>query len=122
MPPTFPRSAAVELDGLNAELGAASPATIAAIEVPNTDRLSAPHAKYQSLRQQMIGLQEQLDWETYRLYGLIDEALTLPDGEPPIRLGERAFEIVLARQMAAGTIDDEVVRSAWIDADYGVAS
>ena len=51
----------------------------------------------------MIALQEELDWEVYRLYGLLDEDLTLPDGDvPPLRLGERAFEIVLARRVAAG--------------------
>ena len=51
----------------------------------------------------MIALQEELDWEVYRLYGLVDEDLTTGDEpEPPLQLGERAFEIVLARKMAAG--------------------
>ena len=46
----------------------------------------------------MIALQEELDWECYRLYGVIEESLTLPpDQVPSLRLGERAFEIVLAR-------------------------
>src|SRR5690606_31198418 len=50
-----------------------------------------------------ISAQERLDWEVYRLYGLVDEDLTTGDEpEPPLRLGERAFEIVLARRMAAG--------------------
>ncbi len=53
--------------------------------------------------QRMISLQEELDWECYRLYGLTAEDLTLPvDQVPGIHLGERAFEIVLARRMAAG--------------------
>ncbi|MGE4182528.1 MAG: hypothetical protein AB7J34_22105, partial [Limisphaerales bacterium] len=51
----------------------------------------------------MISLQEELDWECYRLYGLIEEELALPADEVPgVKLGERAFEIVLARRMAAG--------------------
>ena len=51
----------------------------------------------------MIAAQEELDWECYRLYGLIDEDLTLPRRRcPAIALGERAFEIVLARRVAAG--------------------
>ena len=51
----------------------------------------------------MIALQEDLDWRCYRLYGLTDDGLCLPTGSvPPIRLGERAFEIVLARKMAVG--------------------
>lgn len=51
----------------------------------------------------MIAAQERLDWDVYRRYGLIDENLTPGDApEPPLRLGERAFEIVLARRIAAG--------------------
>ena len=46
----------------------------------------------------MIALQEELDWQCYRLYGILDEDLTLPfDQVPPLQLGQRAFEIVLAR-------------------------
>jgi hypothetical protein len=73
----------------------------------------------------MIRLQEDLDWECYRLYGLLEEGLTYPgcpsqvvrgpeentdDGELKtensfgIQLGERAFEIVLARKMARGEV------------------
>ena len=55
----------------------------------------------------MIALQEELDWRCYRLYGLLPEgAGELEHPNPPeVRLGERAFEIVLARRMAAGTLD-----------------
>jgi hypothetical protein len=46
----------------------------------------------------MIALQEELDWQCYRLYGIIEDDLTLPTHQvPPLQLGERAFEIVLAR-------------------------
>jgi hypothetical protein len=44
----------------------------------------------------MIAVQEELDWEVYRLYGLLDGDLTTED-PPELRLGERAFEILLAR-------------------------
>lgn len=50
----------------------------------------------------MVAQQEELDWECYRLYGLIDEDLTYSGELPGINLGERAFEIVLARAMADG--------------------
>jgi len=51
----------------------------------------------------MIALQEELDWDVYRLYGLLTEreAAELcadPSTVPDLRLGERAFEIVLARR------------------------
>ncbi len=53
----------------------------------------------------MIAAQERLDWKCYRLYGLVDEDLTSGDEpEPPLALGERAFEIVLARRMATGEV------------------
>lgn len=51
----------------------------------------------------MITVQEELDWEVYRLYGLINDDLTYSgDDIPGLALGERAFEIALARQVAAG--------------------
>ena len=56
----------------------------------------------------MIGLQEELDWQCYGLYGLLPENVQAQDLEHlvmapiPVALGERAFEIVLARRMAAG--------------------
>ncbi len=51
----------------------------------------------------MLAVQEELDWEVYRLYELIDDDLTYSGAEPPgIRLGERAFEIALARQVIDG--------------------
>ena len=59
----------------------------------------------------MISLQEELDWQCYRLYGLTDAGDDLewpkdqPDALPPLTLGERAFEISMARQMAAGELE-----------------
>ena len=59
----------------------------------------------------MIALQEELDWECYRLYGVIDEECRYVDEAenpcepPPLALGERAFEIVLARRIAAGEVE-----------------
>ena len=42
----------------------------------------------------MIALQEELDWQIYHRYGLLEESLTLPgDDVPSLRQGERAFEI-----------------------------
>src|SRR5439155_25644620 len=66
------------------------------------------HAR--GLRSLMISLQEELDWQCYRLYKLIDEDLTYVKEPPPIQLGQRAFEIVMARQMAAGELE-----TAWFD-------
>lgn len=57
----------------------------------------------------MISEQENLDWEVYHQYGLIDEDLNLANyaETPGLSLGERAFEIALARRMAAGEVETE---------------
>jgi hypothetical protein len=52
----------------------------------------------------MIALQEELDWRCYRLYDLISDAPEFAD-PPPLWLGERAFEIVMARKIAAGELE-----------------
>ncbi len=70
--------------------------------VPRTARRRA-----ESLRRQMIATQEELDWRCYRLYGLLpaggDAAAYEHPAPPEVALGERAFEIVLARRMAGGS-------------------
>ena len=59
----------------------------------------------------MISLQEELDWECYRLYRVIDNDCRYldktgnPCDPPPLVLGQRAFEIVMARGMAAGELE-----------------
>lgn len=61
---------------------------------------------WEETRERMIALQEELDWECYRLYGLIDEDLTYGGEVPPgIRFGERAFEMVMGSRMAAGELE-----------------
>ena len=57
----------------------------------------------------MIALQEELDWDVYQRYGLLDEteaAELIADRAdvPELKLGERAFEIRLARQIAKGEV------------------
>ncbi|TVQ88635.1 MAG: BREX-2 system adenine-specific DNA-methyltransferase PglX [Deltaproteobacteria bacterium] len=50
----------------------------------------------------MVGLQEELDWLCYRLYGVADEALPAlsPDQTPPLCPGQRPFELRLASEDA----------------------
>ena len=71
----------------------------------------AARTRAHEIREQMIALQEELDWRCYQLYGVTREDLCLPclpgDDLPPIRLGERAFEIVLARRIATGEVETE---------------
>ena len=54
----------------------------------------------------MIALQEELDWQCYQLYGLLSDDLRYTgDDLPELNLGERAFEIVMARQMAKSELE-----------------
>jgi hypothetical protein len=74
---------------------------------PLRESLRTARDRYAQLRGQMIQLQEDLDWQCYRLYSLIETDLCAfaPLREPlPINLGERAFEVVLARKMARGEV------------------
>ena len=71
--------------------------------------LNADRSTWQTTINQMIALQEELDWQCYQLYGLIDEDLTCST-PPPIALGQRAFEIVMAHKMAAGEL-----QTTWFD-------
>jgi hypothetical protein len=68
--------------------------------------IDTAHADFTTCRRTMIALQEELDWRVYQLYGLLDEDLIFdpPHEAPQLSLGDRAFEIVLARKMAAGEV------------------
>lgn len=57
----------------------------------------------EQLLMQMIGNQEELDWWSYGAYGLAEQDLTYSGMIPGLALGQRAFEIVLARRLANGT-------------------
>lgn len=59
--------------------------------------------EWERIREQMIAVQEELDWATYRAYGLTElEALVPPLATMRLRVGERPVEISLARRVAAG--------------------
>jgi hypothetical protein len=53
-----------------------------------------------NIRAQMVAYQEELDWSCYLAYGLLNDALVFGDDLPPVKVGERAFEIQLARELA----------------------
>ncbi|MEV6811371.1 BREX-2 system adenine-specific DNA-methyltransferase PglX [Micromonospora sp. NPDC051296] len=94
LPSAYPLGRARELDQLAQRLAGLTPAAVAGSGVPSRQRLAEAEAEYHSVRARMIAVQEELDWEVYRLYGLIDDDLACAD-PPELALGERAFEIVL---------------------------
>jgi len=66
-------------------------------------RLDTAGSEFSALAPRLIAIQEELDWSVYAAYGLTSgEVVGGAVSTPPLQLGERAFEIVLARRMAAG--------------------
>jgi len=74
--------------------------------LPTRRTLDEIRERAAGLRRKALFMQEELDWECYELYALLPADGERPrsrTGEPlEVRLGERAFEIVLARRVAAG--------------------
>ncbi|WP_102140890.1 BREX-2 system adenine-specific DNA-methyltransferase PglX [Mycobacterium hubeiense] len=102
LPAATPLDRAKLLDDLAQTQQQQTPAALAARQTPTHAVLAAARSEYDRLRGLMIAHQEELDWEYYRIYGLIDEDLTYAGDVPEIALGERAFEIALARRMRDG--------------------
>ncbi|MEI8326428.1 MAG: BREX-2 system adenine-specific DNA-methyltransferase PglX, partial [Betaproteobacteria bacterium] len=103
-----PLASASQMDALAQQLRGLQPATLLAFrQAPTRLSLDAAHARATQVRQHMIGEQEELDWHCYRLYELLPADVSVEDVEHStpveVELGERAFEIVLARRVAAGT-------------------
>ncbi|MFI8297701.1 BREX-2 system adenine-specific DNA-methyltransferase PglX [Streptomyces nigra] len=112
LPVECPTAISVNLDILARQFTSVAPATVAAECAPTISILREARVAWESTRGRMIALQEELDWQVYSLYNLHSEDLRVSEdpGDPNIpelALGERAFEIVLARRVAAGEASDE---------------
>jgi hypothetical protein len=114
LPARLPLERGRELDRLAQRQALVSPENLVAQGIPTKEVLVEARERWHAIRGEMIAAQEELDWEVYRLYGLFNEELTAPASTvPALKLGERAFEIVLARKMAEGKI-----KTRWF-ADFG---
>ncbi|MFD4502604.1 BREX-2 system adenine-specific DNA-methyltransferase PglX [Streptomyces sp. NPDC058457] len=110
LPKRLPLGMGRLLDSLAQELSTGEPSAIAGEAVPTRAALDAAHVGNTRTQQQMVALQEELDWQVYGSYGLLTDAEVARAVAPPsaqtavpeVRLGERAFEIVLARKAATG--------------------
>jgi hypothetical protein len=109
LPASLPTGLAQELDELAQRLAEVEPTATCATSVPTRERLDVARADYERVRGRMIALQEELDWDVYRRYGLLNE----PDASnlvaeaatvPVLKPGERAFEILLARRLGTGEV------------------
>ncbi|MBY6363250.1 BREX-2 system adenine-specific DNA-methyltransferase PglX [Rhodococcoides corynebacterioides] len=99
----LPTDRVARLNEMAQQLTIASPIAISTGEVPLHASVDVAKVRVEELSRLMIAEQEELDWDYYRIYGLIDDDLTYNGNVPPINLGERAFEIALARRISDGT-------------------
>ena len=103
LPKYLPGERGQVLNSLQYDLAQEEPEVIAVQMIPEAQSLTAARVVSERIRADMIAQQEELDWQVYWLYGLIDEDLTYSGNDiPGIVLGERAFEIVLARAVRDG--------------------
>ncbi|WP_280439729.1 BREX-2 system adenine-specific DNA-methyltransferase PglX [Nocardia cyriacigeorgica] len=108
LPAIFPTELGTRLDRLATDLADVTPHALCNEQIPTATILRDGELRWQSLRSRMVALQEELDWHVYSIYGLVDDDLRAIDVElPDLRVGERAFEIVLARRIANGEASDE---------------
>ncbi|MEE1841911.1 BREX-2 system adenine-specific DNA-methyltransferase PglX [Streptomyces sp. NPDC088190] len=108
LPARYPTSLPQALDGLAKQLATSSAGAMALNSGTTVTTLREAKKVWRSIRAQMIALQEELDWQVYSLYKLHSEDLRAPKSEvPELALGERAFEIVLARRVEKGEASRE---------------
>ena len=112
IPAEKPLGLAKELDRCAQELKSHTAARmLAGDKILNLDaKMVMARAEFIKLRERMLLMQEELDWECYRLYGLLSENVNLASSslefaQIQLRRGERAFEIVMARKMAQGELE-----------------
>lgn len=105
LPDSRPLTLATRLDQLAQARAAALPSALVAQRLPTRTSLDDAHRQADLLLAQMIATQEELDWWCYRAYGLFDDDLAYAGTPPALALGERAFEIVMARRMAADELE-----------------
>ncbi len=105
VPDRMPRSYACQLDALGQEHMELLPeATFSKRIYSSEERVSFRIQAKRTLRR-MISIQEELDWECYRLYSLLSDDFSYTgDDLPELALGQRAFEIVMARQVEKGEL------------------
>jgi hypothetical protein len=115
LPLVLPLDFGRQLDSLARQLSTVEPSAVCATGVPARTRLDDARVEHERIRGRMIALQEELDWDVYHRYGLLTdreaaELVAPPQSVPELQLGERAFEIVLARR-----IRDEGFGTQWFE-------
>ncbi|MDT0304253.1 BREX-2 system adenine-specific DNA-methyltransferase PglX [Streptomonospora wellingtoniae] len=108
LPMSFPLDLSKEIDSGAQHLSRLEPSAVSEKSTPTRDRLNETRDEHIATRRRMIALQEEIDWDVYHRYGLISDeehaevVLSSSATVPEVELGERAFEILLARNVQAG--------------------
>lgn len=110
LPTMLPRTKSTLLDKLAGNRQRFAPDALIKAGHWRMEEMRTARTAYNSTQRLMVAQQEELDWEVYRLYGLIEDDLTYSSDAPEVALGERAFEIALARRVVAGEQD-----TAWFE-------
>ncbi len=100
-----------QLDAVARQNLAIPPGRIVETSTPLSELMTRARSEASARRGQLIALQEELDWHCYQLYGLLlEDVLYNSEDLPELALGQRAFEIVMARQIAKRELD-----TTWFD-------
>jgi hypothetical protein len=108
LPTELSLARAQRMDGLARQLTDVLPDAFVTRETPSRETITGAGAFALTLGRQLVSSQEELDWATYAAYGVLSNAeraaVVLPDGGAidELSLGQRAFEIRLARQVKRG--------------------
>jgi hypothetical protein len=115
LPESYPLTLSRHLDDFARQRSQHLPEAVYESDLPDAGSMESNRRRADAIQALMIALQEELDWQCYTLYGLIpqddDEPLFIEDFQvltkdfEGLKLGQRAFEIVMARQMAKGELD-----------------
>jgi hypothetical protein len=93
------------MKALSGQYAQTLPSTLMAAQYPDKLSIREARSKSNDARKRMIATQEELDWAYYYTFGLTNENICYRKDPPPIELGQRAFEIVIARRMCVGELD-----------------
>lgn len=93
---------ASEIDSVTQEIQKNLPGRLFESGVPTAAVLLSARSRIKELRSKLMALQEELDWRIYNLYELTTPDLCWEQESPELSLGQRAFEIVLARDVQSG--------------------
>jgi hypothetical protein len=114
IPNRFPLAVATRIDNLSQELATTTLSGLLQADTtkPLRELLIDAENRWKGNRGRMIALQEELDWQVYSIYGLHAKDLSMPSGAsvPELKMGERAFEIALARK-----VDADKASRVWFD-------